>query len=153
MKAIYLIIPMLLLLTISCKEEKEPQFETGMVTATLKSQSWEGYPEIHLDSDDSLTVLGIGNEEVITFKIKFTGKGTYLLPEKSATYYTTIGKDVMTSNYKSSQNSSSTVTITAYDEAKKRIEGSFEISLVQTYPIDEDETLTFSNGLFKGFIN
>ncbi len=157
MKKINLISFSLLLLTFgifSCSDDDnldEPDF----ISATINEEKWNGDPQITLNQEnDTLTILGSGSEQVIVFKIKFDGEGVYSLSDAQASYYTTIGGDVITSFYALDPSSSSQITVAEYKSEQNMVKGSFELSLLQEWsnPENNINLLSFTNGQFKGTI-
>lgn len=154
MKIIAYLLAIVALGIVSCDDEE--QTEPSFVSANLNEEPWSGLPEISIDAaHDTLTFLGIGNEQVIVFKIKFIGVDVYNLSEHQALYYTTVGGDAITSQYLLNTHTPSQVIITAYDDEQNTLEGSFTISLSQKWSNPESPTdiLRFTNGLFKGAIS
>lgn len=138
----------------SCKDDNN--IEANYVNANLNGLSWEGEPEITLtDRNDTLIFLGIGDEEVLGFKLKFRGQGAYDLAEINSFFYTTYEGDVFTSEYTLDVNSSSQITITAYDSNQNSLNGNFEIKLIKEWsnPENDRDTLIFTDGKFKGIIS
>ncbi|MFQ3212820.1 MAG: hypothetical protein ACJAT1_000195 [Marivirga sp.] len=116
---------------------------------------WIATPEINWGSiDDTVTIIGMGNEEHISFRIKLVDEGVYELNGKQALYFTTLGLDAVTSEYILKSNQQSSVTITDYDKNRQIISGRFNIYLQKEWPNTADtlEVLNFTNGEFKGEI-
>lgn len=154
MKKKYSILVVLLLLFLaifSC--DTHDQLEPDFIAAKINKENWNGVPEINMNTiNDTLTLLGIGNEQVIVFKIKFNGEGVYNLSGTQANYYTTVGGDAITSLYSLEESPSSQITITAYNSEKNMIKGSFELLLLKKWsnPENNNELLRFTRGRFKG---
>lgn len=148
---------LLLLLTfgiLSCSNDDDLE-EPDFISATINEEDWSGNPEITLNQEnDTLTILGLGDEQVVVFKIKFNGEGVYSLSDAQANYYTTVGGDVITSLYALDPDSSSQITVTEYNSEQKIVKGSFELSLLQEWsnPENNINLLSFTNGQFKGTI-
>jgi len=139
---------------LSCSNDDDLD-ESDFISATINEERWNGNPEISLNQEnDTLILLGSGNEQVIVFKIKFKGEGVYDLLENQTSYYTTVGGDVMTSLYILDPSSSSEITITEYDSEQNIIRGSFDVTLQQDWsnPENDIDLLNFTNGQFKGSI-
>lgn len=144
----------------SCQKENtpEPRLSDYRFTTEWNNSGveWRGIPEIRLDNvTDTLTILGIANrpnDEVIGMKIKFQGVGTYTLTRNQAYYYSTVGGDVLTSEYKLVPDATSQLIITAYDAEKKLVEGTFNLSLQKKWSsnVNFAEELQLTNGKFKG---
>ena len=137
----------------SCSESDDP-IETNFVSAELNNIPWAGQPEINIDGD-SLVFLGIGNEQVVVFKIKFEGEGSYQLSTGQALFYTTVGQDALTSQFILNSDQTSQVIINQYDADSGTISGQFELTLAQEWsnPKVDTNTLWFSDGKFSGIIN
>jgi len=138
---------------ISC--DNNNQHEPNFISAKINEENWNGVPEFSINSvNDTLTLLGAGNEQVVAFKIKFKGEGVYNLSGTQANYYTTIGGDVISSLYTLGASSSSQITITEYNSEQNIVKGNFEISLLKEWSNPENNTnsLSFTHGQFKGTI-
>lgn len=143
----------ILILLVSCDDDDEIQGD--FVAAKLNGASWRGTPEInHNPANDTLTFLGVGKEQVVVFKIRFDGTGEYNLTQRQAGYYTTVGGDVITSEYVLAGDKPSKVIITQYDSEENTLEGNFNISLVKEWsnPEGAAETLVFTDGKFRGVV-
>jgi hypothetical protein len=161
MKVMKTIVAFLLVsLIISCHQsDNTSQLLDNHVSAKRNNVNWIGSTEIRLDSvTDTLTFLGIANrpnDEVIVIKIKFTGAGSYSLTKSQGYYYSTVGGDVLTSEYGLAQNTGSQMIISKYDQSRRSIEGSFEMSLKKkrSNPENNIDTYNFTQGSFKGKIS
>jgi hypothetical protein len=155
MKSIYGVTLCLFLFS-ACKEAVEKPLEaTAFFKATLDNLEWIATPEINWGSiDDTVTIIGMGNEEHIYFRIKLVDEGVYELNGEQALYFTTLGLDAVTSEYILKSNQQSSVTITDYDKNRQIISGRFNIYLQKEWPNTADtlEVLNFTNGEFKGEI-
>jgi hypothetical protein len=149
------ILPAIILLFIvfSCSDDKEAGIK-NTIAAEKDSDTWAGRTEMNLNAvPDTLVILGIAKEEVLVMKIRFNGIGTYPLLKNQAIYYTTVGGDVLTSEYKSDAgNHVGELIITGYDENNKVIQGTFQINLKKVWSNPENNitAVTFSKGLFNG---
>lgn len=126
------------------------------VSVRKNGRNWVGAPEMHLNKDTAtLTLLGVAGgleEEVIVMKLKFEGVGTYSLTNRQAYYYTSARGHALTSAYELAPCSAGVLEITGYDPAGKLLEGNFRLVLTKerSNPENEAETLTFSDGRFRG---
>lgn len=152
------LIPLLFLLftfvLLSCSKDDD-NTEPDFISATINEENWSGDPEVSLNQEnDTLTLLGAGDEQVVVFKIKFKEEGTYNLSDAQANYYTTIGGDVITSFYTLDPESTSQLTITEYHSESNTIKGNYELNLIQDWsnPETEIDLLNFTDGEFKGTI-
>ncbi|WP_143815191.1 DUF6252 family protein [Maribacter sedimenticola] len=138
--AVFLIV----VIMISC--EKDNTSEPDFISAKLENQNWDGRPEIIFDKEtDTLSIRGVGNEQVIVLNLKYTGEGIYNLEKIRAIYYTTVGGDVITNWYNLGKDNSSKVTITEFDTNEKIVKGDFQVSV-----LNSTDELNFTNGKFKG---
>jgi len=154
MKTIWILFLGATLTLFSCSSNDDDQIDVNFVTAELNSIPWTGQPEINIDGD-TLIFLGIGNEQVVVFKIKFEGEGSYLLQGQQSIFYTTVGQDALTSQFILDNGKDSRVTITDYDAETGSLTGSFELTLAQEWsnPEIDTQTIIFSNGRFNGLVN
>lgn len=118
---------------------------------------WSGTTEIAFYHADTLQVLCIANQpndEVLLMKIKFNGTGSYTLTNNQAYYYSTIGGDVTSSEYKLAPNTTGQLIISKYNSAEKIIDGTFEVTLkkVRSNPENNIDTYNFTAGTFRGKI-
>ena len=155
MKKVNLILILLLLFIslgiVSCHKE-DKQNESNFISSNINEVKWNGIPKIQTNEDnDTIILIGSGNEQVIVFKIKFKGEGNYTLENSQAKYYTTFGGDVMTSLYTLDASSSSQITITEYNSEQNILKGNFELILLQEWSNPENNVnkLIFKNGGFK----
>lgn len=145
---------------LSCQDDNQakPQLADNMFSAQRNGKNWGGITEIRVDENtDSLTFLGIGNQpndEVVVMKIKFQGLGHYTLIKNQALYYSTVGGDVITSEYKLAPNAIGQLTISKYDVEEELIEGNFKLLLNKKWSYLEDnvDVLNLSDGCFRGKI-
>ena len=152
-------IPLLLLLIpgiFSCSINDDVNEGAEFISASINEEGWQGgAPEVYLDQEtDTLTILGSGDEQVVVFKIKFKEVGTYDLSGSQASYYTTVGGDVLTSLYKPAPESDSQLIITDYNSESNIIEGTFSSIMHQEYnnPENDIDLLNITNGKFRGTI-
>ena len=87
-------------------------------------------------------------------KIKFQGLGQYPLRKNQASYYSTIGGDVLASDYRLAPNSIGQLIISEFDIENKLVEGNFRLRLNKKWSYSEDnvDVLNLSDGKFKGKI-
>lgn len=139
----------------SCNDDDildDPNF----ISSRINEVDWNGTPEISINHvNDTLTVLGYGDGQVVFFKIKFVGKGIYNISGNQASYYTSVGGDIITSLYILGESNNSQISVTDFDSEQNIIRGNFQLSLQQDWsnPENNVETLNFTNGKFKGIIN
>lgn len=136
---------------ISCHKEDNSN-EPDFISSTINEVNWHGIPETdNYEGNDTLTLFGSGNEQVLVFKIKFKGEGDYTLKNSQAEYYTSIGGDVMTSLYSLDESSTSRITITEYNSELNILKGNFELTLLKEWSNPENNVnkLIFKNGRFK----
>jgi len=142
------------IILLSCNNDDTPR-NPDFITSQINEVLWNGVPEVYLNQfNDTLKVLGSGSEKVLLFKIKFTGEGIYNLTGDQVIYYTTLGGDIITSSYALDGDKSSRVTISSSNSENNIVGGNFQLSLRQEWSIldDDDESLSITNGKFKGTI-
>ena len=140
---------------ISCHGEDEPK-EEDFISSTVNEVNWNGIPETHYFAEnDTLALLGLGDEQVLVFKIKIKGEGNYHLNKYQTHYYTTIGGDVITSFYRLDESSNSQLTITDYDPERNILKGNFETTFLLDSgdPDNHPDKLIFKNGEFKASLD
>ncbi len=158
MKKTYLILTCMLFLLqgiFSCDTNNNNELEPNFISMKINEENWNGVPEISMSSvNDTLTILGAGDEQVVVIKIKNNGKGIYNLSGAQASYYTTVGGDVITSLYTLNKSTPSKITITEYNAEENVLKGNFEISLLKKWSNPESNlnSLEFTSGQFKGVI-
>lgn len=144
----------------ACQHETEvmPRITEEFVSARKNDVAWNGLPEIHLNSaTDTLTFLAIANQpndEVLFMKLRFDGAGVYELTGNQAYYYTTVGGDVLTSEYKLVSGVAGILYVENYNAAEHLLEGSFRLTLAKerSNPENDTPTLHFTDGSFRGYI-
>jgi len=120
--------------------------------AEKDSKSWIGLPEAFKTSTDSLTITGRKTEENLLIRIKYTGKGNYVLNSHQGKYYMTVGQDVMVAEYILDDTAPNTLEVTEYDTTKGFISGKFSITLKKIYGNPNEAypaTIKFLNGTFR----
>lgn len=147
---------MLAIVVFSC-DDNDTTLPDDFIRAEKNTISWEGSASANFSqyTGDTLFIFGRGLEEALMMKIKFAGTGYYSLGKKQGYYYTTIGGDVVTSEYKTDGGAyTGAVKITRYDETEEIIEGNFEVSLkqVRSNPQNGIDAVSFVRGRFKGKI-
>lgn len=126
--------------------------------AEKNSVAWEGRTEMVFDqhnNSDTLYIFGTGTEETLVMRIKFEGIGNYALERSQGTYYTTLGGDVLTSEYQTEGGDYiGGVKITRYDRDERIVEGNFGVVLKQkrSNPENGIPSVVFTMGRFKGKI-
>jgi len=120
--------------------------------AEKDSKSWIGLPEAFKTSTDSLTITGRKTEENLLIRIKYTGKGNYVLNSHQGKYYMTVGQDVMVAEYILDDTAPNILEVTEYDTTKGFISGKFSITLKKIYGNPNEaypSTIKFLNGTFR----
>ncbi|PSR56390.1 hypothetical protein AHMF7605_24270 [Adhaeribacter arboris] len=144
----------------SCEndDQAEPQTSLNIFSAKRNGVTWSGNTDVYLNNQsDTLTMWCIANrpnEAVLVVNIKFQGTGTYALTQNQAGYYTTVGRDVILSQYKPIPGSIGQLVISDYNAEKKQIAGSFELDLKNTWSSSgqDADTLHITAGNFTGII-
>jgi hypothetical protein len=133
----------------SCKKDSHNPAENLFIGATKKNTNWQiSQPSTsYFANRDSLMIQGVKGEEGITFKIAFHGKGTYQLKGNQAIYFTTLGQDVITSQYQPDATKINTLTITNFNIYTNVVTGNFELNLKKIEGTASlDNALSFTNG-------
>ena len=131
-----------------------PQYE-AYIKADKNNTNWAAKAAIEKAGTDSIAITGTGTEERLLMNIKFTGEGTYILTGNQAKYFTTIGRDVITSNYNADNITTSTVEVKFYDRTEKTITGTYTLALKKLYANPTDAypaTIKFTNGMFTAYL-
>jgi hypothetical protein len=130
----------------------------GKFSTKKNGTTLTGDVTLRLDkTTDSLYIFAIAhkpNDEVIGMTIKFNGIGEYTLTKNQAFYYSTVGGDVIVSEYKLPENMSARLVISRYTTGDKIVEGTFTMTLHQSMsnPPSSISTLTLEEGTFKARI-
>ena len=136
---------------ISCNDDDNLD-DPNFISTHINEVNWYGKPEININPlNDTLSVLGYGNNQVVFFKIKYVGEGIYNLSGNQASYYTTVGGDVITSLYLLGESNTSQITITDFDSEQNIKRRNFQLSHQHYWsnPENNIESLYFTNGKFK----
>ena len=123
------------------------------ITAEKNSAHWTADPTSSNLVGDTVAIFGTNFtttiEETLTLQFKAAAPGKYSLKGKQASYYNTIGRDVIVSEYKLDETFANSVEITAFNKDSSIIAGTFSIKLKHTYPADKPANLQFLNGKFQ----
>lgn len=120
---------------------------------------WSGsaeasYPQY--DPENNLVILGVRKSQhgivndVIGFRFKFNGEGTYKIGASKGWYYTTIGGDAVESSFSSFGYSTDKVVIKTYDPKSQMLIGSFSLSVKND--VNENQMISFTLGNFKAMM-
>jgi hypothetical protein len=131
-----------------------PKYPCDYLYAKKAGSDWKVQSESFY-ADDTLTIAGFGHEQSLAFRFKFTGTGVYEIRDIStrlyhsnAGYYTTVGGDVIVSNYFLSGIGSTEVT--EYNESEKWIKGNFQVTVKKQYgDASLPDQIEFTNGEFS----
>jgi len=142
------------ILIAACKKENKNIAAELFIGAMKSGSTWAGKPAAsYIPGTDTLQVQGFqaSGEENLYFKLKFSKEGTYSLNSPAqAGFYTTVGMDVITSNYKLDTTLTNTVTIRNYNIYTNIANGTFQLNFVKT-----DGTaskLSFTGGQFYIYV-
>ena len=147
----------LAIVAFSCDDDNETTPD-DFIVARKNGVTWEGHTEMVFDQNnnsDTLYIFGIGIDETLVMRIKFEGLGNYSLEKSHGTYYTTLGGDVLTSEYQTEGgNYIGGVKITRYDKDARIVEGNFGVVLKQKRgnPDSSTQSVVFTLGRFRGKI-
>ncbi|MBK0381277.1 DUF6252 family protein [Mucilaginibacter segetis] len=121
------------------------------ISADKNGDNWHAVAAGLSISNDSLAIRGAQTEEQLIMRIKFNGTGHYDLQNK-ATFFTTVGQDVVTSEYGTDATAVNSLDITEYNAADNIIVGTYNLSLKkdshypnEAYPV----SMKFVNGKFS----
>ncbi|QNF31618.1 hypothetical protein HUW51_02330 [Adhaeribacter swui] len=142
----------------SCDKEDQTNTPAKANTFSMKNNGvkYIGNTEVYLNNQsDTLTMWCIADrpsEAVLVLNIKFQGIGTYALTQNLAGYYTTVGRDVLLSNYRLLPGSIGQLDILKYNAEKKQIVGSFnlDLKLINSYSGQDADTIHITDGSFTG---
>jgi hypothetical protein len=144
------IIAVCALLAASCSKEEAKPAESYF-KAEKNNAAWVSTADGQFDSD-TLRLFGFNTdgEQHLYFAVKFNGAGKYPLINRQASFYTTVGLDVLTSGYKLDNTKASSITITRFDETNRTISGIFEVYLLKDDQYTNARTpLKFTKGNFR----
>jgi hypothetical protein len=103
---------------------------------------------------DSIAITGKSQTAGISMRIKFTGKGVYLLTGNQGKYYTKINSDT-TSKYNIHTISASSLEVTDYDSTKHIIAGKFTLNFKKVFSLPSNsnpDSVKFTNGQFSVYL-
>lgn len=147
---------LIVVINTACDDDKSGLTPDDFVATEKNNVRWVGVTEMQLDkATDTLTFFGVGNRpemEVLVMKIKFAGVGKYTLQYNQGQYYTLLGGDVLTSEYKLGLEEIGSFEIVKYDSVGNMLEGQFQMQLQKhrANPETQVHTLRFTNGIFRG---
>ena len=125
------------------------------ITAEKNNVKWDAQVGTTKIAPDSIAITGTQTEERLIMRIKFAGKGTYTLTGNQAKFFTTVGQDVITSDYYVDNAAASTIQITEYDYNQAIITGTYSVALKKTsadrYP-SYPESVKFLSGKFSTYL-
>jgi hypothetical protein len=145
-----LIITVLCFILISCKKDNLPTYQS--ITAKKDGVSWTasgtgartGYKP--MGTKDTLVIGASEGEQNLHIAIAQQGKGNYNGAQIKASYYVTVGYDVIVESYRLKDVPSNSVIITEYDESRHTLKGTFTLTLKSTRDAKE---VKFTNGKFN----
>ncbi|RVU01464.1 hypothetical protein EOD41_05735 [Mucilaginibacter limnophilus] len=137
MKKSIVLIAFAALVITGCKKEGKmccDMPEQNYITAKVADTTWAA-PLQATYYRDSLNLWAQHDEEHLFFRLKFDGTGKYLLNATEGTFFRTVGLDVITSRFITTDGAGE-INITSYNKAKNVIEGNFSVQMMMTYPAD-----------------
>ena len=142
------------LLLFACKKENSTKVQYN-VSAQKNNAAWvaknpyTGF--VNANSKDSVLIIAHAGEETLEIKFKSKGAGTYLQPDLNAYYYTTIGFDVVISEYKLSNTPTNKLIINSYDEGNNIITGQFNLTFQKLRDDNKysPDNIVFTNGILN----
>lgn len=127
----------------------------NFILAQKNSVEWKGDPSDSVIQGDTILVTGnynnAGQEEVLGFKLVYDGLGYYTLKNNEGHYHVTKG-GTRVSTYALSPRHPNTVTVFAYNESEKILQGYFELKFVKIYNAPaqtQPDSISFLSGKFK----
>ncbi|MCO5947448.1 DUF6252 family protein [Mucilaginibacter flavidus] len=151
MKKLLLAVPFICCLVFTgCKKDNQNVVNDLFMGAFKNGQAWVGQPFAgYLAGKDSVQVGGFKatGEETLYFNLKALSKGTYTIKPGQAVYFTTIGMDAVTGNYKIDATLTNTVTIRDFNVATNIVNGTFLLNFVKVSGAGPDK-LSFTEGKF-----
>ena len=157
MKSFILSLSIASLLLCACKKEKSIKAEYTVSaqknnTAWIAKNPYTGF--VNTTLKDSTVIIARIGEETLGIKFKSKGVGTYVQPEVNAYFYTTVGLDVLVSEYKLSNTATNNLIINNYDEAGNTMKGSFDLTFQKTRGDSKyfPDSIVFKNGLLQAQI-
>lgn len=153
-KLILITIVCLAALTFSCTKERPlccAMPDSPYIYAVKNNVNWQGAPLAEKITNDSIAIIGSQTKERLILRIKTKLEGTYTLTGNQGNYFTTVGQDVITSEYFLDDAATNTVTISKYDNAKDLITGTYSVTLKKATRFSDPAipaTVKFLNGKF-----
>ena len=153
MKKSLLLFAIVALALTACRKERRMCCdipEHDFIMADIKDTTWVAELQTTYYRD-SLNLWAQRGEEHLFFRLKFNGIGKYPLKATEGTFFHTVGMDVITSQYITTDNAGE-INITLYDKAKNIIEGNFTAQMQLTYPasaIPEPIKMYMQQGKFR----
>jgi hypothetical protein len=122
--------------------------------ATKAGSDWKVHARTYY-GNDTLGIAGDGHEQSFSFRIKFTGTGTYEIRDtgtqyfrSNASYYTTVGGDVIVGYYY--LDGTGAVEVSEYSVSEKLIKGRFNVKLKkQLGETSAPDNIEFTSGEFS----
>ncbi|ASU32465.1 DUF6252 family protein [Mucilaginibacter xinganensis] len=142
------------LFVVACKKENKNVAQDLFMGAFKNGGNWVAAPNAdYFSGKDSLQIIGFkaAGEETLQINLKFRGKGNYAVKQGQAHYYTTIGRDVVTGEYKLDTTNTNNVMVQNFDVYSNIMSGTFELNFVKTYGGGPDK-LSFSGGKFYIYV-
>lgn len=142
------------MLIFGCKKDNQNVVEDLFIGAFKNGSNWVAKPTAgYFSGKDSLQLLGFksAGEENLIINLKFRGTGTYPVKLGQAHYFTTVGMDAVTGNYKLDTTLSNIVSIKGFDVSTGIANGSFQLNFVKTSG-GGDNKLSFTGGKFYVYV-
>jgi hypothetical protein len=133
----------------SCHKDSKVIRQDFYFNSSKGGVDWAGEVSVAKILGDSLRITAFrpAGEEQLYIDIKFNGVGTYHLTLGQAKFFTTIGMDVLTSEYHLDPGRDSKLVISSYDAKNNIISGSGDIYMLKS-PTDYPQ-LTFGSNTFR----
>ena len=133
----------------SCHKDSKVIPQDFYFKSSKNGTGWGGVATAYKITGDSLRISAFKptGEEQLYVDIKFNGAGTYPLTLGQARFFTTIGMDALTSEYRLDTTQNSKLVISSYDAKNKIISGSGDLYMLKNST--DYFPLTFGGSTFR----
>ena len=117
----------------SCHKDNKVVPQDFYFKSSKNGAAWGGIATAYKITGDSLRISALKQpgEEQLYIDIKFNGPGTYPLTLGQVRFFTTIGMDVLTSDYRLDTTQQSKLVISSYDAKNNIIAGSGDFYMLK----------------------
>jgi len=133
----------------SCHKDSKVIPQDFYFRSLKNGAAWAGEGSAGKILGDSIRITGFKpiGEEQIYIDIKFNGTGKYILGPGQAKFFTTIGMDVLTSEYRLDVSQNNTFFINSYDTKTNIITGSCDLYFLKNSP--DNDHMNFTSSSFR----